>query len=647
MKTARWWILFIWLQLIYSANTNDSNTQVTTTVAIDALQDSTEILTDTDEATCIETAEKSLSGKNLIVELLRCGRHHSLPPFNDKGTVVLGISLNLIKVIGILDNGTFKLSVMMRVNWRDDRLVYIGNRYLLNWDSASDYVEMLPATARGENIWIPDIYPVTGVMSNTEENENWLFQPIIYDHFFMKAKGWNVQWDRLLTLNSMCSFFFENFPLDAQICRIVFSTWQSQTTNRNQTIYRPMSFGYDLAYSFRDDISDVSSFTIKGSMLNVEYNNNSQESNYVAYTFRLNRKSQPFINNFVWPCQILLLIAYASLWLPSYWYDRVSMTVTLLLSIFQIMGVTAEERPPFGFDTWIDNYISYIVVLCLIPALEIIIMNALCDAVGKNILDEEKRERWMKYYLSKNASDARKVRMKLYLKEGMTSNYGIVDDYDVLFPISYTNEASYTNSVVQAPKESDVETIWSVVKRAFRLACMDTFPSLMKKTNKASLPDPWTIDTYIGHWNTNLLVPSKMDFLHHVNFDEFLLQAESDYVNMKLEWHKKKVANLIDSLTMVIYPGLICALLMHCYSVFSDIELLYQLFAGNASIFIFSSCTIFVFFSLWSWGMYSHFMLVVSDHHDNPIGVGERSFRRNLVSDDLCLSDDSRLPLIF
>ncbi|KAH0472025.1 MAG: hypothetical protein KVP17_000431 [Porospora cf. gigantea B] len=62
----------------------------------------------------------------------------------------------------------------------------------------------------------------------------------------------------------------------------------------------------------------------------------------------------------------LLLVGAA---LETHRYDRIVLSVSIVLTVFAVMLFTANARPPMGDDTWLDIYQAGCIVLCTVPAI--------------------------------------------------------------------------------------------------------------------------------------------------------------------------------------------------------------------------------------------------------------------------------------
>lgn len=130
--------------------------------------------------------------------------------------VQVGVAFEPYKILEIdLDVGVFSVAGRLVLTWRDPRLMYRGDLWFPNWNSAVDYVVM-PSSAKGDRqpIWYPEVLPRRTTEGNWFENSNTFMRPRVYDQNFLKAKGFNVLWNRIVVLQSECQSWLSAFPFD-------------------------------------------------------------------------------------------------------------------------------------------------------------------------------------------------------------------------------------------------------------------------------------------------------------------------------------------------------------------------------------------------------------------------------------------------
>ncbi|KAH0486227.1 MAG: uncharacterized protein KVP18_003234 [Porospora cf. gigantea A] len=64
-------------------------------------------------------------------------------------------------------------------------------------------------------------------------------------------------------------------------------------------------------------------------------------------------------------------------------YDRIVLSVSIVLTVFAVMLFTANARPPMGDDTWLDIYQAGCIVLCTVPAIETVVISHLRDRIER------------------------------------------------------------------------------------------------------------------------------------------------------------------------------------------------------------------------------------------------------------------------
>uniref|UniRef100_A0A8C6YBT5 Cholinergic receptor nicotinic alpha 9 subunit n=1 Tax=Naja naja TaxID=35670 RepID=A0A8C6YBT5_NAJNA len=170
---------------------------------------------------------------------------------------------------------------------------------------------------------------------------------------------------------SSCVVDVSYFPFDSQQCNLTFGSW---TYNGNQVdIFTTLDSG-DLS----DLIEDVE-WEIHGmpAVKNViTYGCCSEPYPDVTFTLILKRKSSFYIFNLLLPCLLISFLAPLGFYLPADSGEKVSLGVTVLLSLTVFQLMVAESMPPSDNVPLIGKY--YIATMTMITAstaLTIIIMN--------------------------------------------------------------------------------------------------------------------------------------------------------------------------------------------------------------------------------------------------------------------------------
>lgn len=150
-----------------------------------------------------------------------------------------------------------------------------------------------------------------------------------------------ITWDAPAITKSSCVVDVSYFPFDSQQCNLTFGSW---TYNGNQVdIFNTLDSG-DLS----DLIEDVE-WEIHGmpAVKNViTYGCCSEPYPDVTFTLVLKRKSSFYIFNLLLPCLLISFLAPLGFYLPADSGEKVSLGVTVLLSLTVFQLMVAESMPP-------------------------------------------------------------------------------------------------------------------------------------------------------------------------------------------------------------------------------------------------------------------------------------------------------------
>ncbi|ETE65726.1 Neuronal acetylcholine receptor subunit alpha-9, partial [Ophiophagus hannah] len=150
-----------------------------------------------------------------------------------------------------------------------------------------------------------------------------------------------ITWDAPAITKSSCVVDVSYFPFDSQQCNLTFGSW---TYNGNQVdIFTTLDSG-DLS----DFIEDVE-WEIHGmpAVKNIiTYGCCSEPYPDVTFTLILKRKSSFYIFNLLLPCLLISFLAPLGFYLPADSGEKVSLGVTVLLSLTVFQLMVAESMPP-------------------------------------------------------------------------------------------------------------------------------------------------------------------------------------------------------------------------------------------------------------------------------------------------------------
>ncbi|XP_026531119.1 neuronal acetylcholine receptor subunit alpha-9 [Notechis scutatus] len=279
---------------------------------------------------------------------------NALRPVEDTD-MVLNVTLQItLSQIKDMDERNQILTVYLwiRQTWYDAYLKWDKDRY-----DGLDSIR-IPSNL----VWRPDI-----VLYNKADDD---FSEPVNTNIVLRYDG-KITWDAPAITKSSCVVDVSYFPFDSQQCNLTFGSW---TYNGNQVdIFSTLDSG-DLS----DLIEDVE-WEIHGmpAVKNViTYGCCSEPYPDVTFTLILKRKSSFYIFNLLLPCLLISFLAPLGFYLPADSGEKVSLGVTVLLSLTVFQLMVAESMPPSDNVPLIGKY--YIVTMTMITAstaLTIIIMN--------------------------------------------------------------------------------------------------------------------------------------------------------------------------------------------------------------------------------------------------------------------------------
>lgn len=140
---------------------------------------------------------------------------------------------------------------------------------------------------------------------------------------------------------SLCKVDVTYFPFDKQICRLQFGSWAHNGLELNMS---GISSEADLS-AFVDSVEwELTSVPM---VRNVLYYKCCPEP-YPDVTFYLKMKRKPlfYLMNLVFPCMLISTVACLGFILPPDSGEKVSLEITVLLSLAVFLMVVSETMPP-------------------------------------------------------------------------------------------------------------------------------------------------------------------------------------------------------------------------------------------------------------------------------------------------------------
>ncbi|XP_077999639.1 neuronal acetylcholine receptor subunit alpha-10-like [Glandiceps talaboti] len=232
------------------------------------------------------------------------------PVYNDSTTINVTFGMALNQIINVL--------------WQDE---------FLRWN-ASDYGGTSELTMADDMVWKPDIK----LYNNIDED----FMHIDETSLLLSSDG-TVYWLAPAVLKASCRIDLWKFPFDRQSCVFQFGSW---AYNGNQLNMIP-----------RSDSMDTSKFVDNGEWAIVETPSQRSVALYgccpwpyvdIKMTLVIERMPLFYVFNLLLPNILIAGLTLLGFWLPPESGEKITLTITNLLSLIVFHQLVAQTMPPTG-----------------------------------------------------------------------------------------------------------------------------------------------------------------------------------------------------------------------------------------------------------------------------------------------------------
>lgn len=280
----------------------------------------------------VPAPEGNPDAKRLYDDLI--SRYNKLvrPVINVSEALTVSIKLKLSQLIEVnLRNQIMTTNLWVEQYWND---------YKLTWDPR-EYggVDMLHVPS--DHIWRPDIV----LYNNADGN----FEVTLETKAQLDSRG-TIQWKPPAVYKSSCEIDVEYFPFDEQTCLMKFGSWTYD--------------GFKVDLRHKDEVEgtnlvqigiDLSEFylSVEWDILDVPAIRNEKfytccEEPYIDITFNISmrRKTLFYTVNLIIPCMGMSFLTVLVFYLPSDSGEKVSLSISILLSLTVFFLLLAEIIPP-------------------------------------------------------------------------------------------------------------------------------------------------------------------------------------------------------------------------------------------------------------------------------------------------------------
>ncbi|XP_025990139.1 acetylcholine receptor subunit alpha-like 1 isoform X1 [Solenopsis invicta] len=267
---------------------------------------------------------------------------------SDRLTVKMGLRLSQLIEVN-LKNQIMTTNVWVEQEWND---------YKLKWNP-DEYGGVETLHVPSEHIWLPDIV----LYNNADGN----YEVTIMTKAILNHTG-KVTWKPPAVYKSFCEIDVEYFPFDEQTCFMKFGSWTYdgytvdlqhllQTEDSNQ-----IEVGIDLTDYY---------ISVEWDILKVPATRNEAfyiccEEPYpdIVFNITLRRKTLFYLVNLIIPCVGISFLSVLVFYLPSDSGEKVSLSISILLSLTVFFLLLAEIIPPTSLTVpLLGKYLLFTMVM--------------------------------------------------------------------------------------------------------------------------------------------------------------------------------------------------------------------------------------------------------------------------------------------
>lgn len=245
------------------------------------------------------------------------------PVYNSSENVVVEFGFTLIQIMDMDEkNQVLVLNAWLEMRWKDERI---------GWNP-EDYNGLEVVRIPARMLWLPDI-----VLYNNADDYTTGFMPI---NAMVDANG-TISWGPPARLKSSCKVDITYFPFDHQVCTLKFGSW---TYDKAQVDMVTMSGKVE-----------VSRYTTNGEWMLTKYEIVRNEVIYpispaiypdVTVILTIQRRILYYVLNILFPCFWLNILSVLTFCLPPDAGEKITLSITVLLSYSVFMLLVAESMPP-------------------------------------------------------------------------------------------------------------------------------------------------------------------------------------------------------------------------------------------------------------------------------------------------------------
>ncbi|XP_050535759.1 acetylcholine receptor subunit alpha-like 1 isoform X1 [Daktulosphaira vitifoliae] len=267
---------------------------------------------------------------------------------SDRLTVKMGLKLSQLIEVN-LRNQIMTTNVWVEQEWND---------YKLKWNP-EDYGGVDTLYVPSEHIWLPDI-----VLYNNADGS---YEVTIMTKAILHYTG-KVQWKPPAIYKSFCEIDVEYFPFDEQTCSMKFGSWtyDGYMMDLRHISQAPDSDEIEMGIDLQDYYLSVE-WDIMGvpAVRHEKYYSCCEEPYLdIYFNITLRRKTLFYTVNLIIPCVGISFLSVLVFYLPSESGEKVSLCISILLSLTVFFLLLVEIIPPTSLTVpLLGKYLLFTMVL--------------------------------------------------------------------------------------------------------------------------------------------------------------------------------------------------------------------------------------------------------------------------------------------
>jgi len=266
--------------------------------------------------------------------------------------VQLTFGASLCSIVGVDEkNEMLHTNMWLNYQWFD---------YKMKWN-VTEYGGVKSIRLPSSMIWTPDILMYN---SADEDIDSKFPTNVVIDN------TGSMSWIPLGLFISSCPLDIKWFPFDDQLCIMKFGSWTYDASKINMST---ASDEMDMSYYTTSGEWDLIANPAKRN--SIRYDCCPEEYVDVTFTIHIRRRTLYYIFNLIIPSALISSLTILTFLLPPDAGEKISLGITILLSLTVFLTVVAESVPPTSISVPIIGiYFASIMILCTISVITTVLV---------------------------------------------------------------------------------------------------------------------------------------------------------------------------------------------------------------------------------------------------------------------------------